>query len=134
MSLLSRLLKQIIATRPATDVIDYDVPPLATAGENPLDEVVDVISLSQKKTTDADSDRVHLSNDVKIQLESFVSDIAAMYKENPFHNFEHASHVAMSVIKLLSRIVAPPKKILLQGVVQRTPNVKTTVTASIRIP
>ena len=109
MSLLSRLLKQIIATRPATDVIDYDVPPLATAGENPLDEVVDVISLSQKKTTDADADRVHLSNDVKIQLESFVSDIAAIYKENPFHNFEHASHVAMSVIKLLSRIVAPPK-------------------------
>lgn len=26
---------------------------------------------------------------------------------NPFHNFEHASHVTMSVTKLLSRIVAP---------------------------
>ena len=25
-----------------------------------------------------------------------------------FHNFEHASHVTMSVVKLLSRIVAPP--------------------------
>jgi hypothetical protein len=30
-----------------------------------------------------------------------------MYKDNPFHNFEHASHVTMSVVKLLSRIVAP---------------------------
>jgi hypothetical protein len=30
-----------------------------------------------------------------------------MYRENPFHNFEHASHVTMSVVKLLSRIVAP---------------------------
>ena len=30
-----------------------------------------------------------------------------MYPENPFHNFEHASHVTMSVTKLLSRIVAP---------------------------
>jgi 3'5'-cyclic nucleotide phosphodiesterase len=27
--------------------------------------------------------------------------------QNPFHNFEHASHVTMSVSKLLSRIVAP---------------------------
>jgi predicted glycosyltransferase len=30
-----------------------------------------------------------------------------MYRNNPFHNFEHASHVTMSVSKLLSRIVAP---------------------------
>jgi hypothetical protein len=30
-----------------------------------------------------------------------------MYRKNPFHNFQHASHVAMSVTKLLSRIVAP---------------------------
>lgn len=29
------------------------------------------------------------------------------YRNNPFHNFEHASHVTMSVVKLLSRIVAP---------------------------
>lgn len=33
--------------------------------------------------------------------------LSAMYRENPFHNFEHASHVTMSVLKLLSRIVAP---------------------------
>jgi hypothetical protein len=33
--------------------------------------------------------------------------VAAMYQSNPFHNFEHASHVTMSVVKLLSRIVAP---------------------------
>jgi len=31
----------------------------------------------------------------------------AIYNDNPFHNFEHASHVTMSVVKLLSRIVAP---------------------------
>jgi 3'5'-cyclic nucleotide phosphodiesterase len=30
-----------------------------------------------------------------------------MYNDNPFHNFEHASHVTMSVSKLLGRIVAP---------------------------
>lgn len=30
-----------------------------------------------------------------------------MYKDNPFHNFEHASHVTMSTVKLLSRIASP---------------------------
>lgn len=30
-----------------------------------------------------------------------------MYRDNPFHNFEHASQVALSMTKLLSRIVAP---------------------------
>jgi hypothetical protein len=34
--------------------------------------------------------------------------VASMYhKSNPFHNFEHASHVTMATNKLLSRIVAP---------------------------
>ena len=31
-----------------------------------------------------------------------------MYKDNPFHNFHHASHVAMSMMKLLSRIISAP--------------------------
>jgi 3'5'-cyclic nucleotide phosphodiesterase len=33
--------------------------------------------------------------------------VATMYQNNPFHNFQHASHVVMSVMKLLSRIVMP---------------------------
>jgi hypothetical protein len=42
------------------------------------------------------------------QLSSYVSNIAALYQDNPFDNFEHASHVTMSVTnKLSSRIVAP---------------------------
>jgi hypothetical protein len=40
------------------------------------------------------------------QLEDYVSAVASMYRDNPFHNFEHASHVVMSSW-LLSRIVAP---------------------------
>jgi 3'5'-cyclic nucleotide phosphodiesterase len=34
-----------------------------------------------------------------------------MYRNNPFHNFEHAGHVTMSVSKLLARIVAPDNPI-----------------------
>jgi hypothetical protein len=30
-----------------------------------------------------------------------------MYRDNPFHNFEHASHVTQSVMKLLARVVTP---------------------------
>jgi len=48
-----------------------------------------------------------LSPLVKTQLFDFVSRIAAMYREVPFHNFEHASHVTMSASKLMNRIINP---------------------------
>jgi class 3 adenylate cyclase len=43
--------------------------------------------------------------EVASQLKSYVTGIATMYRDNPFHNFEHASHVTMSVTKLLSKVV-----------------------------
>lgn len=46
-----------------------------------------------------------IGQSVRAQLEQYVAGVAAMYKDNPFHNFEHASHVTMSVTKLLSRVV-----------------------------
>jgi len=48
-----------------------------------------------------------LHSSVMDELRDYVWTIASLYNDNPFHNFEHASHVAMSVTKLLSRIVAP---------------------------
>lgn len=50
---------------------------------------------------------IDLDEKIKQQVKSFVSNIAATYRDNPFHSFEHASHVTQSVIKLLSRVVAP---------------------------
>ena len=39
---------------------------------------------------------------------TFTSNLILTDREsNPFHNFEHASHVTMSVVKLMSRIVNP---------------------------
>jgi 3'5'-cyclic nucleotide phosphodiesterase len=38
---------------------------------------------------------------------SHISFVVAVLTDNPFHNFEHASHVTLSVVKLMSRIVAP---------------------------
>jgi len=76
-----------------------------------IDEVKEIITLPKLdlKLTKAqeEADTVELPEEVVNQLTEYVSNIAAMYRENPFHNFEHASHVTMSVVKLLSRIVAP---------------------------
>jgi 3'5'-cyclic nucleotide phosphodiesterase len=76
-----------------------------------MDEVSEVIQLprfSSKIARAVDqADDIELPTAVKVQLYEFVSEIAGMYHDNPFHNFEHASHVTMSVVKLLSRIVVP---------------------------
>jgi 3'5'-cyclic nucleotide phosphodiesterase len=43
------------------------------------------------------------------QLEKYVTTIASLYRSNPFHNFEHASHVTISINKLLQRVTAPSR-------------------------
>ena len=47
-----------------------------------------------------------LSDTVLTQLRSYIYELSSMYNNsNPFHNFHHATHVTMSVVKLMSRIV-----------------------------
>ena len=74
-----------------------------------LDEVQEVIKLPEyeSKYLDLSADSIVLEPRVRFQLREFVTAIALTYHDNPFHNFSHASHVGMSVAKLLSRIVAP---------------------------
>jgi hypothetical protein len=78
-------------------------------GKTVLDEVTEVIRLPQfdarsfKQTVDPES--IELDAKVMSQLKRYVTIIGAMYRQNPFHNFEHASHVVMSVNKLLQRVV-----------------------------
>ena len=50
---------------------------------------------------------VVLPSEVREQLHDFVSRIATMYRDIPFHNLEHASHVTMSAVKLMRRIINP---------------------------
>merc|ERR1712003_57859 len=81
-----------------------------------LNEVKEVIKLPEynSKYTDVqeDPDSIILEPRLRRQLREFVTAIAKTYdSDNPFHNFEHASHVTMSVAKLLSRIVAPDLEI-----------------------
>jgi hypothetical protein len=76
-----------------------------------LDEVCEIITLpdfdAKTAAQDIDPKTIDLGDKLTTQLRDFVSVIASLYHENPFHCFEHASHVTMSVSKLLSRIAAP---------------------------
>jgi hypothetical protein len=78
----------------------------------PLDEVEDIITLPKFESMDhalklVSREKFELSGAVLSELHTYVHTLATMYPDNPFHNFEHASHVTMSVCKLLSRIVRP---------------------------
>lgn len=76
------------------------------------DEVAEIIKLPKydadlHKKVPTDPDTIELSQVVLEQLESYAPTIAAMYPENPFNNFEHASNVTSSVQKLSCRVTAP---------------------------
>ncbi len=78
-----------------------------------IDEVVEVIDLPDFATASNASERRsrqfsrELPTEVRTQLREFVSSIASRYRDVPFHNFEHASHVTMSANKLMKRIITP---------------------------
>ncbi|KAL3938644.1 MAG: hypothetical protein SGBAC_006480 [Bacillariaceae sp.] len=110
---LSSLLQQVVTSRGGSR---KSIKPLRVvesnigSGQTILEEFVPIIQL---KRPDSDvlhrpqrSNSMEVGHDIKSELRSFLSKIADMYTDtNPFHNFEHASHVTASVKKLLKRIV-----------------------------
>ena len=44
---------------------------------------------------------------IQSELKAYVTLVSSMYRDHPFHNFEHASHVMLSITKLLNRITQP---------------------------
>eukprot|EP00934_Nitzschia_sp_Nitz4_P008759 Nitzschia sp. Nitz4//scaffold136_size62208//2//1935//NITZ4_006359-RA/size62208-augustus-gene-0.3-mRNA-1//-1//CDS//3329535591//8749//frame0 len=78
---------------------------------SPLDEVQEIIALPEFDAAVArrtqDPSKLELDKEILDQLRDLCANMASCYNDNWFHNFEHASHVTMSVVKLLSRIVAP---------------------------
>jgi class 3 adenylate cyclase len=74
-----------------------------------LSEVTEVIlfpDYDNAKRLRSQTDVV-LPPEVREQLHDYVSRIATMYRDIPFHNLEHASHVTMSAVKLMRRIINP---------------------------
>jgi hypothetical protein len=81
-----------------------------TSYGRPIEELCEAIAMTSSDPA-GDQCRMEQSRqDVKLvpevvsQLKDYVSKVAAMYHDNPFHNFAHAAHVTMSAIKLLNRI------------------------------
>jgi class 3 adenylate cyclase len=123
--ILLRLLREINARREAsTDEKRESMPETSRLRsleqgdihkrETVLDEVEEIVNLPKFDAKAASSQQnpelLDLGKEVFNQLRDYVATIAAMYRDNPFHNFEHASHVTMSTVKLMSRIVAPDLK------------------------
>jgi hypothetical protein len=116
--LLQRLLTNIVAHRQALGVKPDSANQMRVAErnlKNPdriiLDEVQDVIRLPQYDAkaaqNQAEIESVEIDPVAISQLRNYIHTIALMYCDNPFHNYEHASHVMMSCVKLLGRIVEP---------------------------
>jgi 3'5'-cyclic nucleotide phosphodiesterase/Adenylate and Guanylate cyclase catalytic domain len=84
-------------------------------GGSIVDEVKEIITLpnfNSKLGVTTEKDLSELDVKAVEQLNLYITAISKHYKrENPFHCFEHASHVTMSVVKLLSRIVAPDNNV-----------------------
>jgi class 3 adenylate cyclase len=115
--ILKKLLQQLIAKRnDLPNGKNYDAVLTKKEDElrrrtNCLDEVTEIIHLpkfnARAHRNRGNLSKIEIPEVVMEQLKRYVAAVAAMHRANPFHNFEHASHVTMSVSKLLSRIVAP---------------------------
>lgn len=108
--MLTRLVRQIMATNLTEMSNEGEESALDsfTPSGVPLDELVEVMEFPKSDAVSLPGKKLpKLNSHVKRELHSLVSNIATLYKDNHFHGFEHASHVTMSVVKLLSRVVAP---------------------------
>jgi hypothetical protein len=141
LAVLSRLLRLIIARRLGREPEEeeghgifltdekpssLDVTAFESNGGAVLDEVKDIIMLpkfdSSVFANPIVSNSIFLDPVVVSELQAFIAVVAENYRNNPFHNFEHASHVLMSVCKLLSRIVNPSEAAVkkVSGTARRT--------------
>lgn len=113
--LLSRLLKQIVAKRASSRTAPLSDPSSvwkSSGNSMPRDEIVEEVALpffgaSRSKRS---AFNVDLSSKVLSQLEDFVTAVAMLYRDNWFHNYEHACHVTMGANKFLTRVVDPTQR------------------------
>jgi 3'5'-cyclic nucleotide phosphodiesterase len=117
--LFAGMLKEIVAHRAATSSKqgakdDATEEATSTSVGKPLDEVADVLDLpnpSDTKSKHAPREMEAKIGDAAMkQLYHLICAIAGLYRDNPFHNFDHASHVTMATKKLLDRIVGCEKQ------------------------
>lgn len=97
---LAHLIRQIVARRQALQISRQSISPVFQQGSDSLgtvlDEVKEIIELPPFDPAAArrqkDPKTIKLDQAVIDELKDYVTAIANMYRYNPFHNFEHASH------------------------------------------
>jgi len=109
--ILREQLKNVLAHRDSISDTKYNPRYMPKEGATALDEVAEVILLprfnAKAVVVPKDVREIELDNNVLIQLREYVAIIASTYRDNPFHNFEHACHVTMATNKFLKRVVSP---------------------------
>jgi 3'5'-cyclic nucleotide phosphodiesterase/Adenylate and Guanylate cyclase catalytic domain len=84
--------------------------PAISEHQRAVEEVDEVIELPSFMAAAAeyrvDLLALRMKPEIIDEARNYIWTIAMWYQRNHFHNFEHASHVVMSVLKLLSRISA----------------------------
>lgn len=106
---MERLLKRVVAVRGNDDRIGTEVIETIAERYTPhtiVDEAKKDIPFMSDWQYIQDPKRVDLGQHVVNQLESFVTKVASLYRDLPFHCFEHASHTILSVTKLLASLEA----------------------------
>lgn len=107
---MTTCLKQIIALRKddvkkeTSDTVDILTGNLMNEVKHTLDVPVDKMEYKR------DPGSIRLDAAVSAQLRDYVTVISCMYRDNAFHNFEHASQVVQSSSDLLSYIEASDEK------------------------
>jgi len=113
-------LKQLVASRPHRSISQEERLSIARLEQSfgrgdktVLEETPSYVPLPEfgGKFVANPSQEVKLDPRVEEQLKQYVISVAALYHPNPFHNFDHCTHVAMSVQKLLARIISPENPI-----------------------
>jgi 3'5'-cyclic nucleotide phosphodiesterase len=118
-TLFAGLLEAVVASQDLTMTIPGELegqPSMcsSTALTKPVDgvqEELDLLKSCQYKAPERMADLTPLSCTVMKQLRELMASIAQLYRDNPFHNFEHCSHVVMSARKMLNRIADHEKEI-----------------------
>jgi 3'5'-cyclic nucleotide phosphodiesterase len=112
MSIFASLLREIVSSRPSHHKIQENEPSISTTERSPIDEIQDEISFRmQCSTSDQAVSAAEVSDMAIAQLRELITCIARSYRNNPFHNFDHCSHVVLSTKKLLNRIKEREKEV-----------------------
>jgi hypothetical protein len=109
------LLRNLVASRQSSNAVAQAKASLTpteahlTQKKTVIHEMTDVLTLPHYCDSEQCCDRSSFTmpHAIKEQLREFVLRIAHLYRDVPFHNFEHASHVIMSAGKLMKRIITP---------------------------